>query len=1335
MILSDEKTINDEILHLAIRCTNLRIKVNHNAKMFTRMNSLFGINDTTAQEKRYVKISQSNAFTFGNRPSSLTYTDIYTSETIDGLYTNDGIYPHLIVTMKNYISAGQTCCIRLSVFVTSPRINGGRDSYLCGVTINLRDIKEHFELEKVRGPSYETELMSEYCEDAKVFMDLLRPLRTVGMEKNYIHPFESKRERFVALDGATVMPNPLSQHYVLFDSQICSDQDNKEAQQTVPRLFVEENVYEPRNFAEIPILLLENVSAALNRSLQAWRERREIEMNRQGFFKSHKKAFKRGWQHVSVRVMSTRLHCTMAEAYREQNVKRPYTYYTPYSEHNTEVGNLRLSDSSERGSSKKSTGNAEVLSTREDASKKFGNGIIPRLSTPKGGRPDTTRPCTYVKVALHDINEPFHSSLGRTNTEYYTFDALYGSNIHQDAISKPKSMAVVNEHTSAQLDVQEEVYHLDRYDVKENEKKESLLESEAAAVNNPIDTVVEGLKFTFKKYITSSKENFVMFSLALDAATNTITGNKDVDIGTCVLPLSLLDNNPGQEQTFVLEMRLSKSIHKIYPYLSAAEVTVAVQLNMETDPERLDSAKQYNAAPARIPFSTYHLRSPNGNKGINPSESGLIPNPCGVKPVEEMIGDSCEWLWYVGFLGKDPLALSPFEMDVDEVPTRTPRKSSVHSKSVKSNSVRLSMVGDMMDSQDIDEDEEELEIVEAAAENDEKDISDDESDHEKEETSTDILDKVESGQDVIEDIPDGNNEGNEYEDEEEEVGRQQIYTRIDVPYTLNWIDTHISSLESLSMELMEHLVHLRNVYDQGVKFRPSSSKSKVETQALPINFHMQVVSINRYDLCRYSKSTANAHDKERAQSILDRESEASRCSSTSSTLSTRIPYSAQYAGVEVLESLTCGSFSPHYFEKKEAGGLDAMKQDIIALHRKIQEDMHVYATKISDLVRKQHPVQISSYPKDAQEKVNHARERAVLVNLDYEESAEGKLFEDIRRNALQFETDIVKIAKRRLMSLTQVLSVATNGFLMKLALVIEEVLPVSHVMQWANHGFFIVFESLLSVHGKERFMLEDTIGATEMIRDFAFVLIPMTEASGKTEKGIVPIDEVRLDSADIRNRIPHYTLRGAKSDTVNIGLRGREIVLYIPLAAFAKLPSELLDRARRRELKIKIKPTMFTLGLDFNQTISSTFGGGMKETQSGAELKNALDLQHSVNMRGIVEANAYCTRVNPIDDTVYESISKENSGIDTFDGRGSSVKTEKINQITIHPLIKALESQIRYVNKTKNVSMLIEVERMCSLLNGCRVTFCKSGKDRTGKFFIRLIAFLSHSTFSSTLTF
>ena len=33
---------------------------------------------------------------------------------------------------------------------------------------------------------------------------------------------------------------------------------------------------------------------------------------------------------------------------------------------------------------------------------------------------------------------------------------------------------------------------------------------------------------------------------------------------------------------------------------------------------------------------------------------------------------------------------------------------------------------------------------------------------------------------------------------------------------------------------------------------------------------------------------------------------------------------------------------------------------------------------------------------------------------------------------------------------------------------------------------------------------------------------------------------------------------------------------------------------------------------------------------------------------------------------------------------------------------------------SKNVDLLVAVERVCVALAGCRVTFCKSGKDRTG---------------------
>jgi hypothetical protein len=51
----------------------------------------------------------------------------------------------------------------------------------------------------------------------------------------------------------------------------------------------------------------------------------------------------------------------------------------------------------------------------------------------------------------------------------------------------------------------------------------------------------------------------------------------------------------------------------------------------------------------------------------------------------------------------------------------------------------------------------------------------------------------------------------------------------------------------------------------------------------------------------------------------------------------------------------------------------------------------------------------------------------------------------------------------------------------------------------------------------------------------------------------------------------------------------------------------------------------------------------------------------------------------------------------------------------VHPLVLHLEQVIRYTDKTaKNINLLMEVERVCHVVTGSRVTFCKSGKDRTG---------------------
>jgi hypothetical protein len=53
-------------------------------------------------------------------------------------------------------------------------------------------------------------------------------------------------------------------------------------------------------------------------------------------------------------------------------------------------------------------------------------------------------------------------------------------------------------------------------------------------------------------------------------------------------------------------------------------------------------------------------------------------------------------------------------------------------------------------------------------------------------------------------------------------------------------------------------------------------------------------------------------------------------------------------------------------------------------------------------------------------------------------------------------------------------------------------------------------------------------------------------------------------------------------------------------------------------------------------------------------------------------------------------------------------------QVMIHPILAQLEKAITNSDiRGKNVDMLEELERVCMILNGCLVTFCKSGKDRT----------------------
>mgnify|MGYP003386220541 CR=1 FL=1 len=112
-------------------------------------------------------------------------------------------------------------------------------------------------------------------------------------------------------------------------------------------------------------------------------------------------------------------------------------------------------------------------------------------------------------------------------------------------------------------------------------------------------------------------------------------------------------------------------------------------------------------------------------------------------------------------------------------------------------------------------------------------------------------------------------------------------------------------------------------------------------------------------------------------------------------------------------------------------------------------------------------------------------------------------------------------------------------------------------------------------------------------------------------------------------------------------------------------------------------------------------------------------------MRALKLLNDHCHHVEPMEDVKYENTPMNQihststaAGVSTVGVRDIPNHKTPINSAVasgMHEHCKRLDDYITLSNmNSKNVEMLLEAERLCSELNGLRVTFCKSGKDRTG---------------------
>lgn len=250
--------------------------------------------------------------------------------------------------------------------------------------------------------------------------------------------------------------------------------------------------------------------------------------------------------------------------------------------------------------------------------------------------------------------------------------------------------------------------------------------------------------------------------------------------------------------------------------------------------------------------------------------------------------------------------------------------------------------------------------------------------------------------------------------------------RVDYSYPLEWIRSHVTSMEALAMELGSLVPLMKTAHKECKSFRASALKKQAEWQALPVNLHYQLMSVRPY-----------SRDPE---------------------LSSRIH-------TEVVHSVTCGAMTPHMLGHKK-GGLYYQESKLVTSKGELDRCKAQFVEKL------------------------HMAGGTRVSTSPAEPFGVHKRLQELGEKTLQFESVCLQICHRRAYAISQSLSIAVNSLLLKIGLTIQGSVPERVAEQWLSCGILLVFEGLLSVVAHERSMLEDTISAVDALRSFQVRLLP-----------------------------------------------------------------------------------------------------------------------------------------------------------------------------------------------------------------------------------------------------
>ena len=449
--------------------------------------------------------------------------------------------------------------------------------------------------------------------------------------------------------------------------------------------------------------------------------------------------------------------------------------------------------------------------------------------------------------------------------------------------------------------------------------------------------------------------------------------------------------------------------------------------------------------------------------------------------------------------------------------------------------------------------------------------------------------------------------------------------RIDVEYPIPWLENYLVHLKELFQEFTTAKKNAVELLHKNCVFRSSTAKKIMTLQALPLNLHMQVMSV------RSSLQKVDMNEeiklKTKKDTSIDLEID------TDSDIEVNPPVEG------VLDAITCGCLSPHGLGFSTKKGLDAMEGSLLStkmriddLKKKLESNISKFKldtssgnNSIDDIynvtdnkIGRLESTNQSNLMKEVERKnsnrnlLDDKNDEMDFIDIDnnnlqeklklsqkvlHHNSFAYKIKEKIGIEVLEYENSILKICQRRVYAISQAISITVSALIMKLTLIAENHIPPEVGEMWLLYGFLIVFEGLLSVSGNEKYMLEDTVTAVESLSTYQIKILPSSCNTKKKKNNCIDKDNFNLNDIirfeadgiddNINNQFNNNSIEdlnannstyanNSDKEKIEVNMNGREILIYFPAAALNSLPIEYQKGAHNGGAILRIVAVLFS---------------------------------------------------------------------------------------------------------------------------------------------------------------